>query len=99
MINEVALITIDPANAAAFEAAVAEAAPLFKAAQGCHGMALERGIEDPSQYRLLVQLESVDHHMNTFRNSDAFGQWRALVGSYFSGPVVMTHSESVQIYF
>jgi quinol monooxygenase YgiN len=99
MVNEIALITIDPANAAAFEAAVAKAAPLFKSAQGCHGMALERGVEDPTLYRLLVQWESVDHHMVVFRNSEAFGQWRALVGSYFVGPVAMSHSETVDRYF
>jgi quinol monooxygenase YgiN len=99
MINETALLTIDPANAAAFEAAVEEAAPLFRAAPGCHGLALERGIEEPGQYRLRVQWESVSHHMDLFRNSDAFAQWRALVGPYFTGPAVMDHSETVKQYF
>jgi quinol monooxygenase YgiN len=99
MVNEIALITIDPADAAAFEAAVAEAAPLFKSAQGCRGMALERGVEDPTLYRLLVQWESVDHHMVTFRNSEAFQQWRSLVGGYFVGSVGMSHSATVDRYF
>lgn len=85
MINEIAILTIDPANASAFEAAVAEAAPLFKSAQGCHGMALERGIEDPAQYRLLVRWESIDHHMIAFRNSESFKHWRARVGTILSG--------------
>jgi quinol monooxygenase YgiN len=99
MINEIAIITINPANAAAFEAAVTEAAPLFKAAPGCHGMALERGIESPATYRLLVKWESVAHHVELFRNSEAYGQWRELVGPYFAGPVVMDHSKTVQAYF
>jgi quinol monooxygenase YgiN len=99
MINEIAILTIDPANATAFEAAVAEAAPLFKSAQGCHGMALERGVEDPNQYRLLVRWESVDDHMVVFRKSEAFQHWRELVGSYFVGPVAMSHSETVERYF
>jgi quinol monooxygenase YgiN len=99
MVNEIALITIDPVNAVAFEAAVAEAAPLFHSAPGCHGMALERGVEDPTLYRLLVQWESIDHHMVVFRNSEAFGHWRALVGSYFVGPVNMSHSETLGRYF
>jgi quinol monooxygenase YgiN len=99
MINEIAILTIDPANATAFEAAVAEAAPLFKSAQGCHGMALERGVEDPNQYRLLVRWESVDDHMVVFRKSEAFQHWRELVGSYFVGPVAMSHSETVDRYF
>jgi quinol monooxygenase YgiN len=99
MVNEIALITIDPANAAAFEAAVAEAAPLFKAAQGCHGMALERGVEDPAIYRLLVQWENVDHHMVTFRETAAFQVWRELAGPFFTAPPSVVHSTEVGRYF
>ncbi len=99
MINEIVLITIDSANARVFEAAVAKAVPLFRVANGCHGMALERGIEDPTQYRLIVKWESVDHHMVGFRGSGAFQQWRALVGDYFAAPPVMNHTETVRDYF
>lgn len=99
MINEIAIITIDPAKAAEFEVAVTNAVPLFKTALGCHGMALERGIESPGTYRLLVQWESLAHHVELFRNSEAFAQWRSLVGHYFVGAVVMDHSETVQNYF
>jgi quinol monooxygenase YgiN len=99
MINEIAILTIDPATAVAFEQAVAKAVPLFRAAPGCLGMALERGIEEPGKYRLLVQWESVSHHIELFRNSEAFGQWRGLVGPFFTGPAAMDHSETVQRYF
>ncbi len=54
MIVEVAHITIDPAQAEAFEAAVAQAAAVIEAAEGSHSMALERVIETPGQYRLRV---------------------------------------------
>ncbi len=99
MITEIAHITIDPANAAAFEAAVAEAAPAFQNAEGCHGMSLERVIEDPAQYRLRVQWDSVDHHMVTFRNSDAFQIWRGLAGPFFVQPPHVEHSETAGRYF
>ncbi len=99
MITEIAHITIDPANAAAFEAAVEKAAPVFQSAPGCHGMALERVIEDPAQYRLRVQWESVDHHMITFRNSEAFQIWRGLAGPFFASPPHVEHSETVTTCF
>ena len=99
MVTEIAVITIDPARAADFEAAVAKAAPLFEAADGCHGMALERVIERPGQYRLVVQWRSVDAHMQDFRESPAFGQWRALAGPFFTGPADVTHSEIAATYF
>jgi len=60
MITEIAHIKIDPARAADFEAAVAAAVPHFKAAKGCHAMRLERVIEDPAQYRLSVDWETVN---------------------------------------
>lgn len=99
MITEIAHITIDPAKAADFEVAVERAAALFQSAAGCHGMALERIIENPAFYRLRVQWESVDHHMITFRNSESFQGWRDLVGSFFTEPPVVEHSESVSEYF
>ena len=98
MITEIAQITIDPANAAAFEAAVAEAAPAFKGAEGCHGMSLERIVEDPAQYRLMVRWASVDAHM-AFRATPAFQTWRGLAGPFFAAPPVVVHSAETQRYF
>mgnify|MGYP001226822774 CR=1 FL=1 len=86
MITEIAQLTIDPSRAEEFEAAVTRAVPYFRSAQGCHGMALERVIEDPSRYHLIVQWESVEHHMVTFRESEGFRAWRALVGPFFTAP-------------
>lgn len=94
MITEIAFITIDPARADAFEAAVASAASAFRAAEGCHGMTLERVVEDPTQYRLRVLWESVDHHMVTFRNSDGFQTWRGLAGPFFAAPPRIEHWET-----
>lgn len=99
MITEIAHITIDPAKAAAFEAAVADAAPAFRSAEGCHGMSLDRVIEDPAQYRLRVLWETVDHHMVTFRNSEGFQRWRALAGPFFTETPRVQHSETIGQHF
>jgi quinol monooxygenase YgiN len=98
MITEIAALTIDPADAAAFEAAVAQAAPLFKSDPGCRGMALERIIEDPAQYRLLILWDSVDAHMD-FRDTPAFQTWRGLAGPFFAAPPSVVHSAEVGRYF
>jgi quinol monooxygenase YgiN len=94
MIYEVAHLTIDPANADAFEAAVAKAAPFFQSADGCSGMALERVIETPGAYMLRVKWASVAHHMVTFRESENFQQWRALAGPFFLAPPRVEHTEA-----
>jgi quinol monooxygenase YgiN len=99
MITEIATITIDPAQADAFEAAVASAAPTLRAAEGSHSMALERVIEVPGKYHLRVHWESVEHHMVTFRQSDGFRAWRALAGPFFVGTPVVEHTQAVGRFF
>lgn len=99
MVVEIAYITIDPARSQAFEAAVAEAAPLFRSAEGCHGLRLERVEEDGAQYRLSVDWETVDHHMVTFRESENFQQWRTLAGPFFVKPPRVEHWNRVGTFF
>lgn len=95
MIREIATLTIDPAQAEAFHAAVAQAKPLFLAAPGCLGMALERVIEDPGSYRLMVDWATLEAHTVTFRNSPEFQQWRALAGPFFTAPPLVIHTQAV----
>jgi quinol monooxygenase YgiN len=83
MVTEIASIEIDPDRAGAFENAVAACVPLFLAARGCRSVALARVVEDPAQYRLLVEWESIDDHMVHFRHSPAFQTWRETAGPFF----------------
>ena len=93
MIREIARLQIDPARAADFLAAVAEAAPLFQGAVGCRSMRIERVVEQAGVYLLLVEWETLDNHMVDFRNSTAFQQWRALAGPFFAAPPMVEHTE------
>ncbi|RWD52267.1 MAG: antibiotic biosynthesis monooxygenase [Mesorhizobium sp.] len=95
MFLEVAEIAVKPSSEPAFEQAVAEAAPLFLRAKGCHGLSLHRIVEDPTSYRLVVKWETVEDHMVHFRNSADFQEWRRLVGDYFREAPSVTHSHSV----
>ncbi|MBC2667607.1 putative quinol monooxygenase [Novosphingobium piscinae] len=95
MIHEIAALTIDPAQAGAFEAAVAAARPHFEGDPGCLSFRLERVIEHPGEYRLVVGWTSVAAHMEDFRQSPAFQQWRALAGPFFTAPPSVIHVETV----
>lgn len=95
MILEIAEFDIIPGKEAAFEAGVREAVALFKAASGCRGMALRRIVEKPGTYRLFVEWDKLEDHTVTFRNSEAFQKWRALVGAFFAAPPRVDHSETV----
>jgi len=95
MIQEIASILVAPGHEADFEAGVAQARPLFMRARGCHGVALHRSIENPSQYTLVVDWETVDNHMVDFRESADFQEWRKLVGPHFAQPPQVHHETRV----
>lgn len=95
MFLEIAEISVtDPAG---FEAAVAQAKPHFLAAEGCQGLTLHRVVETPEVYRLVVKWRAVEDHMVTFRQSDGFQAWRALVSPFFASPPKVTHSSEVAL--
>jgi heme-degrading monooxygenase HmoA len=99
MVTEIAVLTIKPELHAQFERAVASAAPLFQNAQGCRSMRLEREIESPTRYRLVVEWETLEDHTQGFRSSEAFTQWRALAGPYFVVPPEVVHTALASRYF
>lgn len=92
MILEIAQIDIKPGLEAEFEAGVAKAAALFKRAKGCRGMNLQRSIEKPARYRLIVKWETLENHTADFRGSEDFQAWRKLVGHCFVAPPEVEHT-------
>ncbi|WP_454916142.1 antibiotic biosynthesis monooxygenase family protein [Xanthobacter sediminis] len=92
MVYEVATIEIKDGAAAAFEAAVKEAAPVFQRARGCRGLALQRSVETPSRYFLVVTWDSVEDHMVHFRESPDFQEWRRLAGPHMANAPQVEHT-------
>jgi hypothetical protein len=52
---------------------------------------MTRGIESPSEFLLLVEWDSVEAHLSNFRATDRFGQWRGVIGPFFSSPPDTEH--------
>lgn len=94
MIYEVADLEVAPDAAQEFEAAVALAVPHFRNANGCHSFRLERSVDRPGRYRLVVKWDSVDAHMVDFRGSPGFAAWRALTSRFFVSPPMVDHVEA-----
>lgn len=94
-VREVARIRVRPGREADFEAAVTAATPLFQQAAGARALVLERSHEHPSDYRLVIDWESVDDHVVGFRGSPAFQRWRALVGDCLAGDPEVEHFRHV----
>ena len=93
MIVESGIVQIRAGEEAAFEEAFARAHLLVKAAEGCLKIELHRGIEQKSQYLLLVWWNCVEDHTERFRSSQNFKKWRDLVGPFFATPPKVLHYE------
>ena len=95
MIHEIATVLIRSGMEKQFEHSFSEAVPLFKRAKGCKSLRLERSVEDPLRYLIIVGWETLEDHVVGFRNSADHGRWRELVGGYFAAPPSVDHTEGV----
>ena len=91
MVIERARLTIKPGEEARFETAFATAAPLFRRARGCTGVRIERVVETPSIYFLVVDWDELEDHTVHFRGSDDFLEWRRLASPHFAEPPQVEH--------
>lgn len=56
---------------------------------------MQRSVETPGRYLLLIQWDTLEDHTVVFRGSDAFPKWRAIVGPFFAQPPVVEHLQLV----
>ena len=95
MVLEVALIDVKPGEEDAFAASYAKAHPFVAQSPGCLSVRMTRGIESPGRFVLLIEWESVEAHLDGFRATERFEQWRALIGPHFAAPPVVEHFADV----
>ena len=94
MILELADIRIHPGQSQAFDAAIARGLnEVIAHAKGCKGFTVNQGIENPDRYVLQIVWDTLENHTVDFRQSEAFTQWRAIVGPFFAAPPVVEHFE------
>ncbi|MBE1492188.1 antibiotic biosynthesis monooxygenase family protein [Plantactinospora soyae] len=95
MVLEVALIDVLAGQEDAFARAYAEGHPVLAGTPGCRSVRMTRGIESPSRFVLLVEWDSVEAHLENFRDTERFTTWRSLIGPYFATPPVVEHFTDV----
>ena len=92
MILELADIRIHAGQQAAFDEAIQRGLDeVISKAKGFHGYKVNKGIESPERYVLMIFWDTLENHTVDFRESPAFLQWRAIVGSFFAAPPVVEH--------
>ena len=78
-----------------FELAFSEAKPIIASMAGFGSLSLSRSIESPSTYLLLVEWERLEDHTVGFRQSEQYGNWRALLHHFYDPFPVVEHYQNV----
>ena len=94
MILEVADIRIQPGQQAAFDEAIQRGIrTVVSRSKGFRSHKVQKGIESPERYLLMIEWETLENHTVDFRESSAFADWRAIVGPFFAAPPQVEHFE------
>jgi heme-degrading monooxygenase HmoA len=92
MILELADIRIQPGQQADFDVALQRGLnEVIAQAQGFRGFKINRGVEQPERYLLMIFWDTLEDHTVHFRGGPLFPAWRAIVGPFFAGPAVVEH--------
>jgi heme-degrading monooxygenase HmoA len=96
VILEIADIRIAPGKQAEFDAAIQRGlTTVISRARGMKGWKVNRGIESPERYVLMIFWQTLEDHTVHFRGGPLFAEWRAIVGPYFAAPPVVEHFDLV----
>lgn len=95
MILEAALLPVRAGQESDFEAAFREASPIIASMPGYLGHKLQRCLESPSRYLLLVRWETLEAHTEGFRGSPEYGRWRELLHHFYDPFPTVEHFTAV----
>jgi heme-degrading monooxygenase HmoA len=91
VITEHALLEVRAGQAEDFEAAFAEAKSIIAAAAGFISLELQRCIERPGRYILLVRWASLEDHTEGFRGSPGYQEWKELLHHFYDPLPTVEH--------
>jgi heme-degrading monooxygenase HmoA len=95
VILEVATLAVQPGEESRFESAFRDAARYIAAAPGYVEHELQRCVEAPGKYVLLVRWQSVEDHTVRFKGSADYQLFRALIHPFYVEPPRAEHFERI----
>jgi heme-degrading monooxygenase HmoA len=91
MILEVAPLSVRAGTEAEFEAAFRNAQAIIASMSGYLSHELQRCIERPNDYVLLVRWETLEAHEVGFRRSPEYAEWKRLLHHFYDPFPVVSH--------
>jgi hemoglobin len=93
MIVEYIRYAIDPQRADAFRQAYADASVILQADPRCLSYEVAQGLEEPADFVVRIEWESLEAHLDGFRKDPAFDRFFLLVRPYVEDIEEMRHYE------
>ncbi|MCE9599776.1 MAG: antibiotic biosynthesis monooxygenase [Spirochaetia bacterium] len=97
MILEVAILNVKPDLTQQFETNFKRASPIISSVEGYRSHTLNRCIEDPGKYVLLVEWDKLEDHTVTFRESSRYQEWKALLHHFYDPFPTVQHFQEVPL--
>jgi heme-degrading monooxygenase HmoA len=92
MILELADIRIKPGTQAQFDKAIVQGVETVIAkSRGFRGYKINKGVESPERYLLMIFWETLENHTVDFRNSELFTEWRTIASPFFAATPSVEH--------
>lgn len=95
MILELAILDVKPGSEAKFVAAFEEAQKYIARIEGYISHSLQKCIEKPGRYVLLVNWQTLEAHTVGFRGSPEYAEWKKLLHHFYEPFPTVEHYEKV----
>jgi quinol monooxygenase YgiN len=92
---EIAEFSIAPGKEDAFERQVLDSVPIFTAAEGCRALQLQRAVDVPGRFLLLIVWDSVAHHTEKFTATQGFTTFVDSVSPFYAAEPRVFHTAPV----
>ena len=83
MVLEVAVLNVRLGQEQRFESAFSDARKIIGASPGFQSLELQRCLEIPNRYILLVRWRRLEDHTVGFRQSEPYQRWKALLHHFY----------------
>ena len=91
------MLNVIPGREQEFEAAFRQAQKIILSMKGFIHLELQRCLERPNGYVLLVHWETLEDHTVGFRQSPEYQEWRKLLHHFYDPFPTVEHFEAVKL--
>jgi len=95
MVLEVAILDVKAGETDAFETAFAQAQTIIASLPGYINHQLQKCVENPQRYILLVNWQTLEDHTQGFRGSPQYQEWKVLLHHFYDPFPLVEHYTAV----